>query len=58
VLPVPQPAGMQLSILRETQMPAVLCQFGPLTSVLRRAHELSQALNTALTRWVEEPVTG
>jgi hypothetical protein len=28
-----------------------------LTSVLRRAHELSQALNTALTRWVEEPVT-
>jgi len=58
VLPTPPPTGMQMAILRETKMPAVLCQLGPLPAVLRRSHELSVALHSALSRWVEEPVAG
>ena len=50
-----EPKGMRLAVLRETRMPAVLCELDP-----RHADEhlpvLAAALTSALRRWVEGPM--
>lgn len=48
--------GMSLPILRETRMPAVLCELGPIATVVQRAAELADALVVALGDWVATPV--
>jgi N-acetylmuramoyl-L-alanine amidase len=47
--------GMRLPILRETAMPAVVCELGPPSLVLERAPRLADALLQALTAWVADP---
>lgn len=52
---VEPPRGMRLPVLRETRMPAVLCELGPLRAVLDARPLISDALAGALARWVETP---
>ena len=47
-----EPAGMALPVLRETRMPAVLCELGPPPVVVARGAELACAFSRALERWV------
>jgi len=49
-------AGMRMPILRETRMPAVLCEVGPATVVVEHTGELARTLTLAFSRWVELPV--
>lgn len=49
------PSGMRLPILRETRMPAVLVELGPVSEVVLRAPQLSQAILNALRSWVSAP---
>jgi N-acetylmuramoyl-L-alanine amidase len=46
------PAGMALPVLRETRMPAVLCELGPPHRVVSRGSALACALTKALECWV------
>jgi N-acetylmuramoyl-L-alanine amidase len=48
--------GLRLPVLRETRMPAVLCEVGPVRTVLDRAPLVANALVTALERWVQDPL--
>ncbi len=48
--------GMSLPALRETRMPAVLCEVGPAAVVVRRVSELADALADALIAWAATPV--
>lgn len=48
--------GMSLAVLRETRMPAVVCEVGPATQVVRRSEALAAALTRALSAWTESPV--
>ena len=48
-------AGMRMPILRETRMPAVLCEVGPATVVVEHTGELARTLTLAFSRWVEAP---
>lgn len=48
--------GMALAVLRETRMPAVVCEVGPANLVVRRAGALASALTEALTAWAQSPV--
>jgi N-acetylmuramoyl-L-alanine amidase len=48
-------SGMRMPILRETRMPAVLCEFGPASVVVEHTGELARTLMLAFTRWVEAP---
>lgn len=50
------PAGMRLAVLRETRMPAVLCELGAPASVVALSGELVAALCRACERWGIEPV--
>jgi N-acetylmuramoyl-L-alanine amidase len=50
-----QPRGMRLPVLRETRMPAVVCELDPDLADEHRA-VLAAAITSALRRWVEEPV--
>jgi N-acetylmuramoyl-L-alanine amidase len=50
------PAGRWLPILRETRMPAVLCQLGPPAIIVERTAELATGLHDALEAWVTSPV--
>ena len=45
--------GMSLPILRETQMPAVIVEVGPLEAVIERSGALADALADAVTTWAE-----
>jgi N-acetylmuramoyl-L-alanine amidase len=49
-------AGMRMPILRETRMPAVLCEIGPPSVVVEHTGELARTLMLAFSRWVELPV--
>jgi len=49
-----EPRGMRLPVLRETRMPAVLCELGPIEDVAGQAGELAIALAVALRDWVEK----
>jgi N-acetylmuramoyl-L-alanine amidase len=48
--------GMALDVLRETRMPAVLCEVGPAPLVVARGPELAGALAAALAAWVVTPL--
>ena len=49
-------AGMQLPILRETRMAAVVCEVGPPGLVVEHTAELADALTRAFVRWAQGPV--
>jgi N-acetylmuramoyl-L-alanine amidase len=44
--------GMALPILRETRMPAVLCELGPTQVLVTRGPEIAAAVADALERWI------
>jgi len=46
------PAGMALPVLRETRMPAVLCELGPTWRVVLHGPNLACAFTRALECWV------
>ena len=48
--------GMAVAVLRETRMPAVVCEVGPPAVVVRRAGALAAALVEALVSWAATPV--
>jgi len=48
--------GMSLPVLRETRMPAVICEIGPPGAVVPRAQELGGALVEAIEAWVTAPI--
>ncbi len=48
--------GMSLPVLRETQMPAVICEMGPPAAVVQRAHALADGLVEAVAEWATSPV--
>ena len=48
--------GMSLPVLRETRMPAVLCELGPASVVVERGAEVAVALREALAAWVCDPL--
>ena len=54
VAPTP-PLGMAIPVLRETRMPAVVCELGPPAAVVELAPQLACALARALARWAEAP---
>ncbi len=45
--------GMSLSLLRETRMPAVLCEIGPASVVVERSAIIARAVVDSLTEWVD-----
>ena len=48
--------GMALDVLRETRMPAVICEIGPPAVVVRNVPALAVALVDALVSWAATPV--
>jgi len=44
--------GMSLPLLRETRMPAVICEIGPASVVVEQTPTLARAIVEALTEWV------
>jgi N-acetylmuramoyl-L-alanine amidase len=53
--PPDPPRGMRLPVLRETRMPAVVCELAPLRSMIDAGALVSAAIGQALARWVETP---
>jgi N-acetylmuramoyl-L-alanine amidase len=51
--PVGEPMGMSVPVLRETRMPAVLCELGPAALVVEQGGALAAALTRALARWTQ-----
>jgi len=49
------PHGMRLPVLRETRMPAVLCELGPVREVVRWTPRVVSGLVSAVACWVETP---
>jgi len=49
--------GMSLPLLRETRMPAVICEIGPPALVVERSPDLARAMSSALSQWVGAPLT-
>lgn len=49
-------AGMSVPVLRETSMPAVVCEMGPPAAVVRGMAALAGALAGALAAWAADPV--
>ena len=50
------PLGMRLTVLRETRMPAVLCELGPVADIVKATPKVVVAVVSALTCWAETPV--
>jgi N-acetylmuramoyl-L-alanine amidase len=50
------PLGMRLAVLRETRMPAVLCELGPVRDVVKATPRVVSATVSAVTCWVERPI--
>ncbi len=48
--------GMRLPVLRETRMPAVLCELGPPSRVVEGTPDLVINLRGAVTAWAEGPI--
>jgi N-acetylmuramoyl-L-alanine amidase len=44
--------GMSLPLLRETRMPAVICEIGPATVVVEQAPTIARSVVDALAQWV------
>ncbi len=51
-----QIVGGRLPILRETRMPAMWCDIGPASRVVRRTAALADTIVTMLTAWCENPL--
>lgn len=51
-MPVDEPYGVRLPVLRETRMPAVLCSMAPLRLVADQAPSLATAVTRALQAWM------
>ncbi|MHB1711668.1 MAG: peptidoglycan-binding protein [Acidimicrobiales bacterium] len=47
--------GMSLPVLRETRMPAVICEVGPASVVVEQGPILAKSIVGALTKWVDIP---
>ena len=47
--------AMALPVLRETRMPAVVCELGPPARVVERTAEVARAVTRAIGSWVEAP---
>ncbi len=47
--------GMAVPVLKETRMPAVLCELGPAHVVVRRTAELAAAVGRVLSAWAASP---
>lgn len=47
--------GMRLPILRETRMPAVWCELGPVSSLIERSTSVADALGDAVIGWAVRP---
>lgn len=47
--------GMSLPVLRETRMPAVICEVGPPSVVVEQAPTLAMAIVDALAEWADSP---
>lgn len=56
VLTVHDARGMRLAVLRETRMPAVLCELGPVRPVVDHLPRMCDAVVEAVTAWVLTPV--
>jgi N-acetylmuramoyl-L-alanine amidase len=48
--------GMSIPVLRETRMPAVVCELGPASIVVERSAEVAMAVGDALGAWVTAPI--
>ncbi|MGI8685350.1 MAG: peptidoglycan-binding protein [Acidimicrobiales bacterium] len=48
--------GMAIPVLKETRMPAVLCDLGPPSRVVAHTAELAEAFGAVLAAWVAAPV--
>jgi N-acetylmuramoyl-L-alanine amidase len=48
-------AALTLPLLRETRMPAVVCELGPTSRVVERTAEVADAFAQALERWAASP---
>lgn len=48
--------GMAIPVLKETTMPAVVCELGPAATVVARTAALAEALGAVLTAWAAAPV--
>lgn len=48
--------GMAIAVLKETRMPAVVCELGPPAVVVARTAELAEALGAVLAAWVASPL--
>ena len=44
---------MSLPLLRETQMPAVVCEIAPATALVERAPVVARAIVDSLAEWVD-----
>lgn len=51
-LPIAEPVGMRLPVLRETKMPAVLCAMAPVRVAVDAAATIAQAVVCALESWL------
>jgi len=54
-LRVDDACGRAVTVLRETRMPAIVCQLGPPAEVVEHTAELAQAVFRALAEWVAAP---
>jgi len=50
--------GMRLPVLRETKMPAVVCELGPVDEVVVQSADLAAALTRGIAAWVEHRLDG
>lgn len=48
--------GMSIPVLRETRMPAVVCELGPARAVVERSAEVAAAIGDALGTWASTPL--
>jgi N-acetylmuramoyl-L-alanine amidase len=47
--------GMSLPLLRETRMPAVICEISPATVVVEQSVTIARSIVDALSEWVDTP---
>ncbi len=47
---------MRIPVLRETRMPAVVCELGPSPAVVRQLTDIATSLTVALQRWCGDPI--
>jgi len=55
-LTIDPPTGMRLTVLRETRMPAVLCELGPSDVVVPASARVARQVTRAVEAWAAAPV--